>query len=64
MKPLMGTRFVLGWVKGVASASVVCAAAKLGGETGGNDWVAGEMGKGVDYSSSEFEIMMDWRWMR
>lgn len=46
MKPLMGTRFVLGWVKGVASASVVCAAAKLGGETGGNDWVAGEMGKG------------------
>ena len=42
----MGTRLVLGWVEGVASASVVCIAAKLGGETGGNDWVEGEMGEG------------------
>ena len=41
-KPSMGMRFVLGWVEGVASASVVCTATKLGGETGGDDWVEGE----------------------
>ena len=42
IKPLMGMRFVLGWVEGVALASVVYTATKLGGETGGDDWVEGE----------------------
>ena len=46
VKPSMGTRFVLGWVQGVILASEACADTKLRGETGEDDWVEGEMGKG------------------
>ena len=42
----MGTRFVFSWVDGVALAPEACADAKIGGETGGNDQVEGEIGEG------------------